>query len=186
MLKPSAQTDAEQAWADRCERLGEELYRGLAPIHRSLALSLLATLLEAAGQLREGPMGTRRSDVRFIVDTELGRELAAFYLAWHREQPLLDMRSRVLSDDEVGRMFAALHTADQSGKGNEHLQVLASVSVDVQAWLEDAAIAARATATAYELALWRDAPPLEIAAELLTRTLRAVLRVTVDGLARAE
>lgn len=27
MLKPSAQTDAEQAWAwaDRCERLGEEL-----------------------------------------------------------------------------------------------------------------------------------------------------------------
>lgn len=186
MLKPSAQTDAEQAWADRCERLGEELYRGLAPLHRPLALSLLATLLEAAGQLREGPMGAQASDLRLIVDTEIGREVAAFFLEWHRGQPLLEMRSRVISDEELGRMFSALHMAEQFGGADEHLQVLAATPVDVQAWLNDAAVAARATATAYELARWRDAPPMEIAAELLTRTLRAVLRVTVDGLARAE
>lgn len=172
---------AAQATADLLDRHAEELYRRLLPHSRLLARGVLSTLLSAAEQLRGGfIMGANAVDVRYVVDIVIGGNVAVSFLQLHRGEPPLLLEGPPLRPGHLGELITALRGAERAGD-DEVEAVLQALHPEVEAWLARAADEAKAGASAKELALWGDGPPLVVAVEMLVAVLRLLAREAVRG-----
>ncbi len=167
-----------QSIADQCDALGEQLYSLVDLVDRGLAIGVLSAVIAAAEQIRGGVIvGGDASDMQLVSDAEIGFSMAKVFLRWHRGTPAFEAVSRELTRPELAALFAALKHAERpSRQYDESIEVMLALPTDIEAWLAETAEAARLQASPEELARWGKRAGLEVGAELLTMSLRAVYR----------
>lgn len=175
-----SRSDRERV-ARHVERVAEELARVVAPLDPVAAEGVLTSLLAAAERIRHGDtMGQVQIDAHALTDKRLGGG-HAFFLEFERRVNKFHERSRPMTIEEAAALIALVRQMERDEVAGSPVDapsmILASLPVDVEAWIGTVATAARASAPPAEVALWGERPPIVVLAGELVEALRLVIRI---------